>query len=77
MQVVKGEVVVHFKQGVDPESIDHIIQTFGASVISKQVDLPIFKLRIPDRDPVESFVTTISKDDSVDHAEPNFLVPNP
>lgn len=71
VEVVKGEVLVRFKQGATDEAISTILK--GLVVLRKN-QLGVYRLKIPEALSVSEFIEQRKENKEMELVEPNFIV---
>lgn len=75
--VIKGEVIVRFKQGLTDEEINRTLVELGVTVIEKKEELETYRLRIPPTASVSGFIDEHSKNGNLTLHEPNVVKSSP
>ncbi len=75
-KIVSDEVIIGFRDGVDPERIREIVNSIGGEVVGVLFGLNIYQVRIPDTvdgSGVHAATVRLVMYTEVEYAEPNFV----
>lgn len=73
VKVVKGEIMVRFRQGLTDEEINRVIAELGATKIEKNEERGIYRLRIPAAASVSAFIDAHAKNRNLTLSVPNVV----
>ncbi|OGO01258.1 MAG: hypothetical protein A2Y72_06450 [Chloroflexi bacterium RBG_13_53_26] len=72
-EYVEGEVLVKFKHSTSPERATSAIKVLGAESINSYDRIGVQRLKLREGTKVEEAIAFLSKDESVEYAEPNYV----